>query len=140
MRAGRLPAAAAAALLAASCTISQSVTPIAGERPEEVCVARNDDVHMEAFHAELVRQIERRGVAVSSYDGTPPEDCRYRVQYTANWRWDMAMYLSYAQIQVFDGSQPVGSAIYDATQGGANMDKFGATAEKIQPLVAELFG
>ena len=129
-----------AALVVAGCTISQSVTPVAGERPAEVCVARNDAVQMEGFHAELVRQIETRGIAVRSYDGTMPEGCRHHVQYTANWRWDMAMYLSYAQIAVFDRGQPVGNATYDATQGGGNMGKFGATAEKIEPLVAELFG
>ena len=40
---------------------------------------------------------------------------------------------------VLDRGQPAGSAVYDATQGGANMGKFGPTAEKIAPLVAELF-
>ncbi len=95
---------------------------------------------MEGFHAELVRQIEARGIGARSYDGTVPAGCRYSVQYTANWRWDLAMYLSYAQVQVFDGSQLVGSATYDATQGGANMGKFGSTAEKISPLISELFG
>ena len=125
-------------LLAAGCTISQSVDPI-GARPAEVCIARNETVHMEGFHDELVRQIEARGIATRSFAGAMPEDCRYRVSYTANWRWDMAMYLSYARIDVSDRGQPVGSAVYDATEGGANMAKFGPTAEKIAPLVAELF-
>jgi hypothetical protein len=127
-------------LLLIGCAINQSVTPVTGERPSEVCVARNETVHMEGFHAELVRQIEARGIDVRSYDGAAPADCRHSVQYTANWRWDLAMYLSYAQVQVFDGGRLVGTAIYDATQGGANMGKFGATSEKISPLIAELFG
>ena len=129
----------AAILLVMGCTISQSVDPVA-TRPAQVCIARNDAVHMAGFHDELVRQIESRGVAVRSLDGAVPEDCRYRVSYTANWKWDLAMYLSYAEINVFDGTQQVGSATYDARQGGANMGKFGPTAEKIEPLVAQLFG
>jgi hypothetical protein len=128
-----------AALLVMGCTISQSVDPVA-VRPAEVCVARNDTVHMAGFHDELVRQIEARGIAVRSFAGALPADCRHRVNYTANWRWDMAMYLSYAQINVIEGDRPVGSATYDATQGGANMGKFGPTAEKLAPLVGQLFG
>ncbi len=77
---------------------------------------------------------------MQSYSGAPPQDCRYRVSYEANWQWDMAMYLIYAQIDVFEGGRQVGSAICDARRGGANMGKSGATAEKIEPLVAELFG
>ena len=95
---------------------------------------------MEGFHAELVRQIHALGIDVSSFSGAAPDGCRHTVTYTANWRWDMAMYLSYAQIDVFDGDRMVGTAVYDATQGGANFGKFGSTAEKIEPLVAELFG
>ncbi len=128
-----------AALLVAGCTISQTVDPVE-VRPAEVCIVRNETVHMEGFHDELVRQIEARGIAVRSFDGVPAEDCRSRVSYTANWRWDMAMYLSYAQINVIEDGRPVGSAVYDATQGGANMGKFGPTAEKLAPLVAQLFG
>jgi hypothetical protein len=128
----------AAALLVAGCTISQSVDPVA-ERPAEICIVRNETVHMAGFHDELVRQIEARGVAVRSFEDAISEDCHYRVSYTANWRWDMAMYLEYAQINVFEEGRPVGSAVYDATMGGANMGKFGPTAEKIRPLVAQLF-
>jgi hypothetical protein len=128
-----------AVLLLASCTITQSVDPVA-VRPAEVCVARNDTVHMTGFHDELVRQIEARGIAVRSFDGAVSEDCRHRVSYTANWRWDMAMYLAYAQVNVTEDGRPVGSAVYDATQGGANMGKFGPTAEKLAPLVGQLFG
>ncbi len=131
-------AALGAALVVAGCTISQSVDPVA-ERPSEVCVVRNDRVHMDGFHAELVRQIEARGIAARSVESTVPADCRHLVTYTANWRWDLAMYLSYARIEVSEGGRPVGSAVYDATEGGANFDKFGPTTEKIAPLVAELF-
>jgi hypothetical protein len=131
-------AALGATLLVAECTITQSVDPV-GERPSEVCVARNDQVHMEGFHAELVRQIEARGIATRSVEDAVPANCRYLVTYTANWRWDLAMYLSYARIEVSEGGQPVGSAVYDATQGGGNFDKFGPTGEKIAPLVAKLF-
>ena len=33
----------------------------------------------------------------------------------------------------------VGSAVYDATMGGANFGKFGPTSGKIAPLVSQLF-
>lgn len=95
-----------AALLAcavAGCAIRSDVQPVGFGRVDSVCIERNDAVLMEGFLPALVKQIEARGVATEVYAGAPPADCRHRVTYTANWSWDMAMYLTYAQINVYDG-------------------------------------
>lgn len=50
------------------------------------------------------------------------------------------MYLTYAEMKVYDHSGLAGKAVYDARSGGGRLDKFGRTAEKIKPLIDELFG
>lgn len=130
---------AAAAITLSGCAIDTSVSPVASH-PDRVCLVQNDDVLMNGFHAELARQIEAHGIQVDSVDGTIPQNCHYVVKYTAKWKWDVAMYLQYAQIDVYHDKDLAGRAIYDARSGGLNMNKFGPTAEKIKPLVVELFG
>jgi hypothetical protein len=41
---------------------------------------------------------------------------------------------------VYDSKGQVGNAFYDARRGGGRLDKFGHTADKIRPLIDELFG
>lgn len=136
------PTALAAAALAAGisgCTITQSVDPVAAEGIERVCLRTNPDVLMGGFEPALVDMIERRGIPVEVYRELPEEGCPTIVVYTANWRWDLAMYLHYARIEVWHEGRPVGSAEYDARMGGGNMGKFGPTEAKLAPLVAQLF-
>jgi hypothetical protein len=52
----------------------------------------------------------------------------------------MAVYLTYASFLVYDAKGVAGSAFYDARRGSARPDKFGRTADKIRPLIDELFG
>lgn len=130
-----------AATALCSCSITQDVVPL----PPDVVVGKiymqdNPNVHMEGFQPELRRQIEENGVEVHVYDSQPPEGARFTLEFTANWTWDMAMYLSYFRADVFDNGRSIGSMEYDARSGGANMGKFGNTASKIRPLVYELFG
>jgi len=75
---------------------------------------------------------------VKSFDTKRPEGSRYWMTYTANWAWDMAMYLTYFDVRLMDEGKVLGHAEYDARRGGANMGKFGKTAEKIRPLLIDL--
>ena len=87
---------AAAGSLLAACSINQKVDPIESAEIQTLCIERNSDVFMEEFEPTLVRLIEARGVETRVYQGDRPEDCQHTAIYTANWRWDLAMYLSYA--------------------------------------------
>jgi Short C-terminal domain len=129
-----------ASLSLAGCSITQTVDPIKGTQASQVCVANNPKVHMDEFQPEVQRQIEARGIPTRAYSGTRPAECSLHLEYTANWAWDMAMYLTYAEFRVYDGAGLAGQAVYDARNGGARLDKFGTTAEKIRPLIEQLFG
>lgn len=121
------------------CSITKSVEPIKAP-VSQVCVLDNPKVLMKEFQPELQRQIEEKGFPTKVYTGSRPDDCSHHLEYTANWYWDMAMYLTYAEMRVYDLRGLAGKAVYDARRGSGRLDKFGRTAEKIRPLVDELFG
>lgn len=114
-----------------------TVTPVAGEITR-LCIEPNDAVLMDGFLPELRSQIAARGVAAEIAGAGAAPDCSHRMVYTANWRWDLAVYLYRAEFTVLAGERQVGHGLYDATEVGGT-GKFGATAEKIAPLIARLF-
>ena len=127
--------------LCCSCSITQEVVPIPADVVVDTLYIRNNAaVHMQGFLPELQRQIEDNGVTVHVYDDTAPDEAQFTLEYIANWKWDMAMYLSFFHADVFEQGRLLASMEYDARSGGANMGKFGDTAGKIRPLVYELFG
>ena len=135
-----LPLAITLALVSSACSIKQEVVPIPdGTTIGTLYVQKNEDLHMKEFHSTLVSQIEQTGTNVITCGDSWPADATYRMSYTANWSWDMAMYLAFFHADVFEGDQIIGSAEYNAKGGGANMSKFGATENKIRPLILELF-
>jgi hypothetical protein len=123
------------------CSITQDVRPVGANDIQEVCIQANPQVFMSEFKNELQRQIESLGIRVTRvYEGERPPSCTTRVEYTANWKWDLAMYLTYANLRVYQGSDRlIGEATYDAKMAGLNLGKFGTTAEKLRPLVNQLF-
>jgi hypothetical protein len=126
-------------LALSGCSITQSIEPIKAPI-SQVCVLDNPKVLMDGFQPELQKQIEQKGYPTKVYTGARPGDCSHHLEYTANWQWDMAMYLTYTEMRVYDHLGLAGQAVYDARRGGGRLDKFGRTAEKIKPLVDELFG
>ncbi|MEM7506470.1 MAG: Sbal_3080 family lipoprotein [Pseudomonadota bacterium] len=141
-----MPAAAPKYLLLAvstfaivACSIKQDVRPVAAKPVDTLCVETNRDVAQPGFEPALVRQIAARSIAVQTVDRASREECATVMTYTANWRWDLALYLYYAELIVTDDSGEIGRAVYDAKQGGLNFGKFGRTEDKIQSLVTQLF-
>lgn len=126
-------------VMVSGCSITQSVDPVHETQISNVCVQKNAKVMMGEFEPEVRRQIEAKGIRTSTYSGNRPYNCRHSLEYTANWQWDLAMYLSFAELRVYEDSQLAGKAVYDARRGGGRMDKFGTTAAKIEPLIDELF-
>jgi hypothetical protein len=133
------------ALLAAcagmsGCSITKTVRPIEPPQVSQVCVLDNKDVLMDEFQPEIQRQLEAKHIPTQVYTGERPAECSHYLEYKALWRWDVGVYLHYASFLVYDAKGVAGSAFYDARRGGARLDKFGRTADKIRPLIDELFG
>jgi hypothetical protein len=135
------------ALFLQGCTISQNVIPVeSGKEISKIYVLKNDKVLMEGFHPELLKQLNELGFATETYSGDLPSSVRHYMNYTANWRWDLAMFLFYFKATLYEQSKEsgfskiLGEVEYDARNGGGNMNKFGSTADKIRPLLKELLG
>lgn len=108
----------------------------------DICIKRNPKVFMDAFLPELQTQIESFGIKTRVFDDKAPDNCSFQLRYTANWTWDLAMYLTYAEIAVYENmhKQRIGRGIYDARDGSGNLSKFGSTANKLKTITDPLFG
>jgi len=127
-------------VLLQGCSINQKVTPVAGKGIAELTVIENPAVK-NTFLDALKKAVEEQGVAVQvGPAAADPEDYPYAMTYTANWTWDMALYLVYTEINVFEKGEEIGKAVYDSRRGGARMDKFINAENKVKELVGELFG
>ena len=125
--------------LLSGCTITQHVRPVTTGTPiTKIYVQNNPAVHMRGLVPEVVTQLELLGYQAETFDGKPPAEAIHYMTVTANWRWDMAMYLVFFRAILFEDGKAIGSAEYDAMRGGANMSKFGSTAEKIRPLLEQM--
>lgn len=130
---------ASAAVVCSGCSISKTVEPLPSVAVSKICILDNPKVLMDGFQPEVERQLQAMSYQTRTYTGERPPECSHHLEYTANWAWDLAMYLTYAEFRVYDSRGIAGTATYNARNGGGRLDKFGPTAEKIRPLLTELF-
>jgi hypothetical protein len=141
MHPSRLPGLALLLASLTGCAINTTVKPVPATTPlQRLCILHNDDIFMDAFEP-LVQQIVREhGLDAPIVHPPLPADCRYRMEYAATWRWDLAMYLQFAEFRLYDGPDKIGEGQYDARLGEMNLGKFGHTEEKIRPVLDGLLG
>ena len=126
-------------LFVSGCTITQKVDPVPALSTAEICIIENPDVR-EGFIETYRRVLESKNFQIKMFPQTAtPRDCRQTSTYTANWRWDLLLYLAFVDINVFANGTSVGRAIYDSLGGGGNMSKFINAEKKITELVEQLF-
>jgi len=61
--------------------------------------------------------------------------------YTANWNWDLALYMTDARLNIYHGTQrtPVASATYHLrNKGGLSLAKYGSAEAKMNQLIDQL--
>lgn len=125
-------------MLVQGCTITQVVEPAEMSKEGELCIIENTAVR-EGFLQEFRNVLSRKGIqhkVIEAYSA--PSSCEWTATYVGKWSWDLALYMSYAEISVYHNGVLDGKAVYDATSGGGNMGKFIDAEEKIQELVEEL--
>lgn len=120
------------------CSIQQTVDPAQVSAGSEICIIENPDVR-EGFLNEFKSALDNKGVQYKVLPkGSSYAACEWTATYLARWTWDLALYMSYAEINVFRNGAPEGKALYDSTRGGASMSKFIDAETKIQELVDQL--
>lgn len=125
------------------CAITQEVHPIEVPSWSEVCIIENPEVR-NSFLTEYVSSLEGLAYQVRVL---PPKTeltaCPVTSTYTAQWSWDwfwtFGVYMSFAEINVYQEGKRVGDATYDARGGDANPKLVAAAAPKIRELVTTLF-
>lgn len=121
-----------------ACSIKQKIDPIEVSNTTEVCILENKDVRP-GFLAEFEKVLQEKKIKYSLVQELDAQNgCDWTATYTANWAWDLALYMVYAEIKVFYQGRLDGEAVYDARMGGANMNKFIDAEPKIRELVEQL--
>ncbi len=127
------------ALALSGCAIHQTVRPVASLGDRQICVIDEPNVKA-GFLDAYKRSLSRKGYAVRVLPSSASiTDCPVASTYSASWRWDLALYMAYAEIKVYENGKLAGEAIYDSKNGGANMGKFIDAEKKINELVSSLF-
>jgi hypothetical protein len=125
-------------LLFSGCSISQHVEQADISNDAEVCIIENDAVR-EGFLSEFEKVLREKGIKYVVTDrGYANQNCEWSVTYVARWSWDLALYMSYAEIKVYKNGVLDGEAVYDSRRGSANMGKFINAEPKIRELVDQL--
>jgi len=124
-------------LVATGCSIKQHVEPAEVSEDAKVCIVENTDVR-EGFLIEFTKILDEKEGNYTITDIETARECEWKVTYTARWSWDLALYMSYAEINVYRYGVLDGQAVYDATMGGGRLDKFIDSEPKIRELVEEL--
>jgi len=126
-------------LAISSCSIQQEVSQLPDFEESDICIIKNPKVKT-GFITEYRAALEKGGYTVKYLDSKSNlMQCPITSTYTANWKWDVAWHMQYAKITVFRNGNSMGSAVYDATWGGARLDKFISAEDKIVELVNQLF-
>jgi hypothetical protein len=127
------------AFVLSGCAIHQTVKPVEHFSGKEVCIIENPSVRA-GFLESYKRALSVKGYLARQL---PPSalitECDITSTYNAIWRWDLALYMTYAEIKVYSRGKTIGEAKYDSQRGGANMGKFIDAKKKIDELVNQLF-
>ena len=122
----------------AGCVSDEAIIPVREPGIPLLCVKRNPDLARPDFVAEIRRSLEARGIRTLEYEAKAAPECRYRLLYWGEWRWDLAEYLRFAALRVYDGTKLVGQSTYDDRYDAA-LGKYRPTAEKVAVMVDKLF-
>jgi len=127
-------------LFFSACSIKQKVQPINIDLEEKkVCIIENKAVK-KGFLVAYKKALEEKKYKVEVLDkNTSLNSCKVSSEYTANWSWDLVVYMEFAEIKVFTDGKIVGEAVYDSRGGSATMSKFIDAETKVKELVGELF-
>ncbi len=121
----------------AGCT-AVSVEPLA-EKPQHMCIKRNPKVIIEDFVPVLQAGLRRHGIESTLYDSVPLS-CSQIMEYTARRSWDMAPYLSTADLLIRDRQdRRLAKAHYHLrAKGGFSLLKWASVESKMNPVIDQL--
>lgn len=121
-------------LFLCQCKTVRVTGPVPNPPIKHLAVVNNEDVHMDDFQSQMVDQIRAMGIQTAVVS-TPPGNEDY-LTYTANWRWDLGMYLWRFTATLHRPQSPLRSVLYGNT--GLDLRKFGEGQDKIRSPMRQL--
>ena len=133
-------------LLVICCGVFSACTSVTVRRPDSnlvikhVCIQENPKVWVSDFLPVLKNGFTRHNIATTIYSGTTkPAGCEYSLSYTARQSWDVAPYLSHAELWLEKDGRQIGYAEYHLIgKGGFSLMKWEGTKTKMDPVIDEL--
>ncbi len=107
---------------------------------DHVCIKHNPAVQVDNFVAVVREGLTRHGVSSEEFLDNAPSQCEFILTYTARRSWDLAPYLSQAEIWIErDGAQVGYAEFHLRGKGGYSFYKWQGTKKKIDPMIDQLF-
>jgi hypothetical protein len=129
------------AVALSACTAVRVKSVNAAQHPIKlVCIQENPKVIVADFLSVVRQGFDRHGISTEVYrSDKPPEHCEYTLTYTARQTWDLATYLSFAELEIRRGAELVSSGHYHLrNKGGFSLTKWASTASKIDPVMNQM--
>ena len=122
-----------------SCT-SVKVTPLdRSYNLSHICIENNEKVIVNNFVNVIEDSFQARSISTEIYSGETPEYCKYILKYTALQSWDMALYLSHAELRLFKDNTRIAYAEYHLRgKGGFSLVKWASVESKMKPVIDKL--
>lgn len=102
-----------------------------------VCIQENPAVLVSDFVSVVEAGFQRHGIQTLVFKDKAPDQCEYRVTYTATRRWDLAPFMNYAELRLQKGDETLSLATYRHS-GGFALNKWASTESKMDPVLDEL--
>lgn len=104
-----------------------------------VCIEDNPRVIVPDFVPAMQYHLDEHAIGSEVFfNNRPPAHCEFVLQYTARQSWDLATYLSYAELRLLKRGVRVGYAQYKH-HGGLSMLKWRSAKSKLKPVIEQLF-
>ena len=126
-----------AAVATSACT-SIDVKPVDPSlNVKHVCIQENPKVTVEGFVPMLEEGFARHGISTQVI--SPRRTCEYVLTYTALRSFDLAVYLSHAELHLLRNGREIANAEFHLrAKGGFSLTKFKGTKSKMDPVIDQL--
>lgn len=135
----RISTAACVVVSLAACT-TVNVKPLAaGHSIRHVCIQDNPKVLVGDFVGVLRDGLTRHGFTSEVVTSNAPASCDAVMTYTARRSWDLAPYMTQADLSLERDGRQIASAEYRlVNNGGLSLNKWAGTQEKLSPVIDQL--
>jgi len=129
-----------AVILITGCTSVQVSKLSASHSIDRVAIKENSSVTVPNFLNIVQNEFENHGLTTVIYQDQVPTNCQATLTYTALRSWDLASYLSHAELTIRDlNGKRIAYAIYHLKgKGGLDLTKWGSVQSKMKPVIDEL--